>query len=81
MRLFECDWQWSMTGAGALRGARLGDCVANELSNTLNRCGRACSSVVANAPFMELERVALGLVLATTAMLMIRDDKTKTEKP
>ena len=67
VRLFECEWKWSMIGAGALRHQRLADCVANELSNTFNRCGRAVSSVLSgftNVPLMQLERGALGLVLS-----------------
>ena len=66
LRLFECDWKWSMIGAGELRRQRLGDCVANELSNTFNRCGRAVSSLRNSREntLMQLERGAIGLVIS-----------------
>ena len=73
LRLFECDWKWSMAGAGSLQKQRLADCVANELSNTFNRCGRACSSVLQGIeapPLMQLERGALGVVLAKAVVVL-----------
>lgn len=66
LRLFECDWYWSMTGAGEFSHQRLANCVANELSNSFNRCGRATSSVLPGrqGALMQLERGTLALVIS-----------------